>query len=84
VLRNELATVTPLTQHRHRRIATAAERAASSQRVYHRLISRATASRRRDFRNAIDSGVTVEALAAATGLDVHEVRQVLSRRLTTT
>jgi hypothetical protein len=53
---------------------------AESQRIYGQVTSAAAAARRRHFESVFAHGVSIEEIAAATGLDACEVRAVLYGR----
>jgi hypothetical protein len=75
-----LARVTPLADYAHRRnerLAAAERAAAHSQEIFARLLSKAYATRQRDFRHAIEAGASLEALANATGLETEELVAII-------
>ena len=69
--------VIDLTARRLRHERSREQALAAGQRVYDRIIERASRERRRRFREAAASGMTIEQIAAASGLDEAEVRAVM-------
>lgn len=62
------------------RAAAALRDARDSQRMFARIVGRATDARRRDFRQALEAGVTIEALAYHAGLEPEHVREIIAAR----
>jgi hypothetical protein len=63
-------------ERRESRAAAALRDAQNSQRIFARIVGRAAQARRRDFLNALEAGVTIEALAYHAGLEPEHVREI--------
>jgi hypothetical protein len=60
--------------------SAAARGAARSQMLYERIVTRAAAARRRDFRHALASGLGLDELSQAAGLEPNQVEAIIARQ----
>jgi hypothetical protein len=56
-----------------------AKTARRSQQLYKRLIGRAEQARKRDFRHALEQGMSTHQLAEAVGLGIEEIERIVAK-----
>jgi hypothetical protein len=72
-----LVDITPRLEQRRTLANRELAAAIKSQRAYLQLVRKAAAARREDFERALASGVDLEELAAAVGLEVEDVEEIV-------